>query len=304
VTHDLNDGLPKIDVTYIIDENNDNDISAIFEDLKQNLLATVCCNSVSSSTESLQSERNALIIDTYHPDLVNKEKVSFLWNQLLVEIILHLVRPSEREIEGTISRFIELYSNDVVARREIINFSREYSSADTVWWCTKTPYIYSLFNNAFRMRNVDAIFDLRFLIVDLHYHWTSLYRNQSQPGSLTQVAHRYLNPSNLFDVDTFIRNVGDIFSFQNLFSTTDLVSNRISNNKNDILVEIVNLDTTNEAVMPSTIASSSSITNDEHETLFFWNSSFRILSVKKLETSHWSVQLQLVSKEELRKTLD
>ena len=199
---------------------------------------------------------------------------------------------------------IELYSNDLVARREIINFSREYSSADTIWWCTKTPYIYSLFNSAFRMRNVDAIFDLRFLIVDLHYHWTSLYRNQSQPGSVTQVAHRYLNPSNLFDVDTFIRNVGDIFSFQNLFSRTDLVNNRISNNKNDMLVEIVNLDTTNEAVMPSTMASSSSISNDEHENLFFWNSSFRILSVNKLETSHWSVQLQLVTKEELRQTLD
>ena len=59
VTHYLNDGLPKIDVTYIIDENNDNDndndIGAVFEDLKQNLLATACCNSVSSSTESLQS---------------------------------------------------------------------------------------------------------------------------------------------------------------------------------------------------------------------------------------------------------
>jgi hypothetical protein len=308
VAHYLNDKLQEIHVIYIIDEKNDNDddndISAVFENLKQNLSETGCCNSVSSSTESLQSDTNALTVAIYHSDSISKEKISFLWNQLLINVILRLMRPSEREITETISRFIELYSNDIVATREIINFSREYSSASTAWWCNKTPYIYSLFNNAFRMRNVDAIFDLRFLIMDLHHHLALSYRNQTQMRALTPVVHRYFNPSDLIDADAFVRNVGEILSFHNPFSTTDLVNSRISNNKNDIVIEIVNLDTANEAAMPFAFASSSSITNDERETLFFWNSLFRILSVKKLETSRWSVELQLVTKEELRQTLD
>ncbi|CAF3684352.1 unnamed protein product [Rotaria socialis] len=310
VSHYLSYELPKVDAAYTIDEetDNDDDITAVFGDLKENLLATGCCNSVSSSTESLRSEINAITINTYHPDSVSKGKMFFLWNQLMASVILNLAYPSKREIDETMSKFIKLHSNNVTAKRELISFQQHYNPTDAIRYYTTSSFMYTLLNQALQTRNVDAIFDLRFNITDLHHHLAVLYRGQSQARrSNKEKCCRYFNTPLHCGFDDFSRNVGGLISFNSLLSVSAVECAaefpHDTDTKNDILVEIVNVDSNSDAAMPFANISEFSATGDIRETLFSWHSPFLVQSVEKSESSFSSVKLHLITKEKLRETL-
>ncbi|UJR18011.1 hypothetical protein I4U23_004912 [Adineta vaga] len=262
-SHYLSYELPKIDGSYGIDEHSDFD--DVFEDLYENLILTACCNSVSSSTESLRLETNAITIDTYHPDSVSNEKMRFLWSQILVNVILNLARPSQAEI---------------------------------------TTEVYSTINKSFEYMNIDHIFDLRYFLTDLHSRLESLYRDQKQLRSAAPVVYRYFNTPSRISFSDISKNVAGFLSFNTFLSSTRSHPDYNVGTENDIAFEIVNLDTDDEPAVPFAYIFAESATNDNREILFSWNSPFRVQSVGKSEKGVSFAVLELITKQKLRETLD
>ncbi|CAF1397331.1 unnamed protein product [Rotaria sordida] len=222
----------------------------------------------------------------------------------MVGVILNLARLSVQEIDETLLKFTELYSNDATAKREIIQFHENYSSDNPIWWYTRGTFIYRLLNRSLGTINVDNIFDFRFYIVDLYHHLAALHRDQSIAPRTNKIVARYWNRPDFISLNDLSRNVGGLVSFNSFLSTTTSLQHQCyPDSKDDILIEIVNIDVGKETAMPFANVAPSSVTADDREILFSWYTPFVVQSVEQSESSYSSVKLQLITKEKLKETL-
>jgi len=63
-------------------------------------------------------------------------------------------------------------------QNKIFEFNQKYQAKDSIYWYTKTGFLYRLFNQACRTGDIDLLFSFRFFIRDLHGQLTKLYREQ------------------------------------------------------------------------------------------------------------------------------
>ena len=276
VSHCSSYKLPKIDGTYLIDEESEtnNDIGTVFNDLKEKLLATGCCNSISSSVASLQSEKNALPTRTYHPDSVGKEERTFLWKQILARVILNLPRPSQTEINQALSRLVQRYSGDVTAKRQLMGFQQNYDRRDAIHWYTSSTCIYPLMNAAFRISSIDDIFGLRFFIYDLYLDLAALHEEQSRDALRGKTVSRYMKSPGGISLSDFKKAIGGFVSTNCFLSASTVPDNLDTGDNNDILMEIISTDCAEDTAVPFAFVSECSSPDDQREVLFSWHTPF------------------------------
>ncbi|CAF0724202.1 unnamed protein product, partial [Didymodactylos carnosus] len=96
-----------------------------------------------------------------------KESAVFMWNQLLMDVLLRMPKSDESKMEMLTE--CESYYRDNAKELEKINdFRLNYSSDAAVSWYTRDSFVYRLLNKALRTRDIDIIFKFRFFIADLY----------------------------------------------------------------------------------------------------------------------------------------
>ncbi|CAF1478845.1 unnamed protein product, partial [Didymodactylos carnosus] len=116
---------------------------------------------------------------------VSKESIAFIWFQLLIKILLHIVHTDDAKYE-MIEECQTYYQDNEIELRKISSFEEDYKSKKAIWWYTADTFLFRLMNKAFRSEDIDKIFIFRLFISDLHKQLSEEITNQkiNEPTSL------------------------------------------------------------------------------------------------------------------------
>jgi len=118
--------------------------------------------------------RNTISISLLEPNAIksirdlSKEHASFMWFQLLIEILLKMDQMDVAKNE-MICECLSQYEDDNVEQTKIEDFQINYNETKAIWWYTRDCFLYRLLNKALRTENIDKIFQFRFFIKELFY---------------------------------------------------------------------------------------------------------------------------------------
>ncbi|CAF1544856.1 unnamed protein product, partial [Didymodactylos carnosus] len=234
---------------------------------------------------------------------LDKESAIFMWNQLLMDVLLRMPTSDESKMEMLTE--CESYYRDNAKELEKINdFRLNYSSDAAVSWYTRDSFVYRLLNKALRTRDIDIIFKFRFFIADLYRQLQKEHSKFIEPFTddeypLTVYRGQHLKADELHELQD---KIGRLISMNTFMSTTcekgvaliHAGDGSFSPILESILFEIqinTSIDT-----KPYANIKELSIMNHEDEVLFCVGTIFRIKSVEKAtSTGIWSVKLLLNS---------
>jgi hypothetical protein len=108
---------------------------------------------------------------------VDKEKSTFLWFQLLIDVLTRLPK-SEESKQDLIKECRKCYSNNEKEQKKITDFESKYTESQAIEWYTRDCFLFRLINRAFRTRNIDNIFKFRYFFIDLHKQLLELHQTQ------------------------------------------------------------------------------------------------------------------------------
>ncbi len=239
---------------------------------------------------------------------LSKEHASFMWFQLLIEILLKM---NEIDIAKNemIRECLSQYDDDIVEQIKIEDFQNNYNETKAIWWYTRDCFLYRLLNKALRTENIDIIFKFRFFIKELFHQLKnefniyteklieydiktfSVYRGQSIASNELQKLKESVN--GLISFNTFLstttdRDVAVVYAGDG--SGTPIIES--------VLFEMI-INTNINKTKPFANIEKLSYFQDENEILFFIGSIFRIEIVEKLiDTDIWHVKMKLCNDED------
>lgn len=227
---------------------------------------------------------------------LSKEQASFIWFQLLLEVLLRLPQTQEAKHE-MIAECRSNYKENEAQLEKIMVFEQTYKPSDAIKWYTENTFVFQLFNKAFRTQDFDVIFKYRFFLVDLFNQLSSLHKQQYKnvKGSLTVHRGQMMFRDELVKLK---QNVGHLISINTFFSTsrTCAVAADFSGDGEHESMGIVSVifSITIDLTVPcrpfANIDQLSCI-KDESEILFSIGTIFRIESVDLVTNTLWFVQL-------------
>lgn len=177
--------LPQLHSIYIITSNgfssNDeypqvfqkirgiySDILSLFEHLTQDIrVAEAMITPISIFNSNLTSLEK-----------LNASDCSFIYSHLLKEIMLDF------DDDGRLKRqFVtfcrEKYKKNKEVLRIIDEFNDHYQNHSPIWWYTRECFLYKMLNKAVRVKDIDILLKMRFLICDLHHQITQIHSSLS-----------------------------------------------------------------------------------------------------------------------------
>ncbi|CAF3389536.1 unnamed protein product [Rotaria socialis] len=233
-------------------------------------------------------------------DLNSDEYVSFIWFQLLIEILI-LMPDTEDAKNSMINECLLCYKNNNNELNKINCFKETYCSEKTIDWYTKDSFVYRLLNTALRTENIDIIFKFRYFIKNLHNNLISLQKYSTQMLSspkFTVFRGQHLSNSEL---KMLLSNIGGLISMNSFLSTTlnrNLALTFAGDGSRSPLLESVLFQLecntiTNRKPFASTNTS-------ESEILFSIGAIFRIENIGKLKDNNniWFINLMSVDDNE------
>ncbi|CAF1541544.1 unnamed protein product, partial [Didymodactylos carnosus] len=234
---------------------------------------------------------------------LDKESAVFMWNQLLMDVLLRMPTSDESKMEMLTE--CESYYRDNAKELEKINdFRLNYSFDAAVSWYTRDSFVYRLLNKALRTRDIDIIFKFRFFIADLYRQLQKEYskfmeRFTDDEYFLTVYRGQHLKADELHELKD---NIGRLISMNTFISTTcekAVASIHAGDGSFSPILESILFEiqiNTSIDTKPYGNIKELSVMNDEDEILFSMGTIFRIKSVEKAtDTGIWSVKLLLNS---------
>ncbi|CAF3950376.1 unnamed protein product [Rotaria sp. Silwood2] len=231
---------------------------------------------------------------------VNKEKTTFLWFQLLIDVLVRLPR-SEQSKRDLIDECRKCYSNNACEQKKISDFELNYMSNQAIEWYTRDCFLFRLINRAFRTRNLDNIFRFRYFFIDLQkqlfeLHQTQLSFNLSQTLCRGQII-------STGELQQLKDNIGGVYSVNTFFSSSAKSDVALTFQTGAfgkpyfecVLFEIL-VDNKTDSKWKVSFADihDVSFNKDEGEVLFGMGSVFHIVDVTQLTPDIWLVNLTLL----------
>jgi hypothetical protein len=97
---------------------------------------------------------------------LSKETATFIWFRIFRNVIGHFEKSSQAKSD-MIERFQEYYQSNPKQLKRLLEFADNYESDHALWWYTQPSFISDIINKTLRARDIDALFSLRYCIVDL-----------------------------------------------------------------------------------------------------------------------------------------
>jgi len=252
-----------------------------------------------------QHRRDSMAISMSSIDL-NHLDPSYMYTRVLKEILLEMKYDDQAKKEFIQFCRRKLDANTSYDPTVIDEFERDYDMHQSIWWYTRSCFLFEMINRAFRLQEIDVIIKAGFFIQDLQKRIEILYNQPTEKSIL----YRGQGLSEI-DFEQLRTRKGGLFSFNNFLSTsTDPNVARLyaeSSRENFELIGIIFQIEVDPLILTSTqwasVANESYYFNVEREILFAMHSVFRVGEINKLESRLWQVQLLLTSDddEELKK---
>lgn len=146
------------------------------------------------------------------------EKVTFLWLQLLTDVLIHMPK-LEREAHEEMIAMCRQQNQD---NQEQLNFIEEfcntYKRDDAIHWYTRQTCFFMLLNQALRTQDFDIIFKFRTLISDVYKQLKTLFKPlENSPCSYEVYRGQRLTVSEL---EKLRGKVGGLISMNSFVSTS------------------------------------------------------------------------------------
>jgi len=248
--------------------------------------------------ENIEDSRALRICQQNEPaHSIENRTASLVWYRLLLEI---LIQPNYLPTKGTYHEFIHILrqysSNDEDGSNLIDEFEQTYEPTRAVSWLTRDTPLIRFVNKALREQDINILFPLRFLLVDIYTQLTknqapslNVFRLQLMPK--TQIEDLRSNPGRLIIVNGF------------LFATTNksqLLSTIQNNEQFETVLFDIQADFRSGTVPFAYLQQFDSYNEQqiEREILFMCGSIFEVGSLR-YENSIWRLQLRLTSENDV-----
>ncbi|CAF4898239.1 unnamed protein product [Rotaria sp. Silwood1] len=225
------------------------------------------------------------------------ENPSRMWFNLLIEILLRMPQTEDARNE-MIAECKLFYADNPVELKKIDDFQTNYTPTNAIKWYTYDCFLFRQFNKACRTKNIDALYNLRFFLIDLQNQLQNLFESQLNHMSSNFTVYRgqLIAPSELQKLKG---NVGQLVSMNTYLSTTKscaVASDYAGNGSGHPFIESVVFEIevdVKKAIKPFANIEQVSIMTDEGEILFSIGTIFKIESVKEVLDNVWFVKLTL-----------
>ncbi|CAF0841353.1 unnamed protein product, partial [Didymodactylos carnosus] len=231
---------------------------------------------------------------------LDKENAEFMWFQLFIDTLLRLKYSDEKKyasVTKLVCKLKQNYKDDPKELEIIDEFARTHFSTNAVRWYTKECCIYRLLNKALSIKNIDFLFEFRFLIHDIYdqLKLAQEYGLRDITNSITFYRGQIISNDEL---DRIKNSIGGFISMNSFLSTSRNQQQAIlfvqtatkSRNFQPVLFNIkVNQNATTKPF--ADISCLSTIPNG-NEILFMLGSVFRIKNVGYDREHHPYVDLE------------
>ena len=234
---------------------------------------------------------------------LSEEHASFMWFQLLIEILLKMDQMDIAK-EEMICECLAQYEDDLIEQVKIEDFRNNYHQTEAIWWYTRDCFLYRLLNKALRTENIDIIFKFRFFIQQLFHQLktqSNIYLNKLIENDIETLSV-YRGQSIAFnELEKFRKSINGLISFNTFLSTTtnrDVAIVYAGDGSGTPIIESVLfemiINPNRKQTKPFADIENLSYFQGENEILFFMGSIFRIELVEKLtNTNIWHVKMKL-----------
>lgn len=148
---------------------------------------------------------------------LTEEKVTFMWLQLLIDILFNMPQ-LPMACDEMLAECRLAYVNDSKELQNINEFSRKYKPQDAVYWYTCQIFLYKQLNRALRTENIDIIFKFRMIIIDLCRQLTQLFESTMHTTPTLTVYRGQRIP--LLEIVKLRNNIGGLISMNSFVSTS------------------------------------------------------------------------------------
>ncbi|CAF0946743.1 unnamed protein product [Didymodactylos carnosus] len=228
---------------------------------------------------------------------LTKEQATFIWFQLLIEILLRLPK-SDIAKTDMIEECRRNYAGNESQLQKITDFYQNYKPFMAVEWYTKDSFLYRLLNKAFRTQDIETIFKYRYFITDLYSQLKALHLQLLKSDEKTMTVYRGQG-MHLEEFEKLKNSVGKFISINTFFSTTtdcevavDFAGDRSFCSNMELVVFEIEIDLKNDA-KPFGKVEQLSCNKDENEVLFSMGSIFEVVNVEMMTDTLWFVNLRL-----------
>ncbi|UJR12696.1 hypothetical protein I4U23_016870 [Adineta vaga] len=202
------------------------------EENKEDFTLVWLDENIDDSSDSLQTDANAkceqLLPILYElrtlsqkqrstKDL-SKDSASFLWNQLLINVLRHMPQNdhAKQQMLDTCSNY---YGANERVLEKIQEFRSTYMPADAISWYTADSFVYRLLNKAFRTEDMELVHIFRFFIVDICMQLERGHQALRDSGERHLTLFRGQQVSDE-EFDKLKQSVGILISTNGFWSTT------------------------------------------------------------------------------------
>jgi hypothetical protein len=173
-----------------------------------------------STRKCEQNNISVSFVSTNNDASSNQLDQSFMYTQILKEILFEIQHNTEQSIEDLVIYCREQFAHNKRELNNIGKFQREYHTESPIWWYTYECFLYPMLNRALRTQEIDTIINMGFFIQDLHRHIEQLYLEQSvdrESQPFTLYRGQGLSTVNF---DKMVQTKGGLMSFNNFLSTS------------------------------------------------------------------------------------
>ncbi|CAF0832533.1 unnamed protein product [Adineta ricciae] len=243
-----------------------------------------------------QYHTDAASISFLSSNNINQQDPSFMYSQLLKEIILNDHKDEQEEVtrQDMLRYCRHVNENDAMNLNIIDEFDRNFIPELSVYWYTRECFLYKMLNKALWKPKPHVLYKLRYFLRHLHQQIVSQAELQ-RANRLPMTVYRGQNVS-LDHIEKLKRNIGGFLSFNNYVSTSvrrEVAITFLSKIKTGVLFEM-KVDPSIDRFPFANIKhlSYQQGMETEEELLFSMGTVFRIQNVNK-DDDFYTVQLIL-----------
>ncbi|CAF4971693.1 unnamed protein product [Rotaria sp. Silwood1] len=227
----------------------------------------------------------------------------FLQSQLLLTCLLNM-ETTETDKNEFISECREIYKTNLEQLKIVDDFGKNYAPEHSLWWYTRSAFVYRLLNKALRIQNIDLLFLLRFYIRDIEKQLSNrrykscirVYRGQFMSKEELNVLKDSIGK--LISVNSFL-STSSKYEVASLYSGSFATDDTLEK----VLFEI-DADPNQIGVKPFADISEISCFKEEDEILMMVGSVFRLNKIYLGDDKIWHIEMTLCSDNVLQTTFD
>ncbi|CAF3860132.1 unnamed protein product [Rotaria sp. Silwood2] len=230
----------------------------------------------------------------------NRQDPSFMYNQLLKDIILNDDKNDSEEAarKQMLHLCRQYYKNNKNELQIIDEFERDFFPEHSFYWYTRDCFLYKILNKALWTPEPAILYKFRYFIRNLHQQILVTADTQSKSGKTFKVFRGQGMMTSEFNK---LRNgIGGLLSFNNFLSTSldRSVALGFAEPSKYLLDETsilfsMNIVSGNRKCPFIVVGNLGFYQNLEQEVLFSMGTVFRIDAAEKMENNQWEVQLTL-----------